>query len=106
MTNPCPRCAELEARLQNFEKETFEKLRERVRELEYAVLAYYLGRPSFKTVELAKKTFESHSEEPENAAPTGNPTTGGFMWIDTDGRAWIRTNEGNVYPHPLLKDEK
>lgn len=129
MTDPCPRCAELEARLANFERETFTELRARVGKLEAIRqlandVCVAMHPPEVQTAihKLHGALWELTKDErgklpepfktsgyvylPESADPTANPTRGSYHWIDQDGKAWIRTSEGNVYPHPLFKVEK
>jgi hypothetical protein len=43
---------------------------------------------------------------PESADPIANPVSGTYHWIDTDGKHWIRTTDGKVYPHPLFGTAK
>lgn len=180
----CPRCAELEARLANFERETFTELRERLDrfetlrklannvvvaksgELQGAVFDLHAGLNRLDETDFGKhpaaargqtlhqmlnqliaiewaatrlvefvenndhadvtevdplfenlkKVVEKKPPQlpepfktsgyvylPENADPHANPTEGTFMWVDEDGKVWLRNNkDGTKVPHPVM----
>lgn len=114
----CPRCAELETRLANFERETFAELRARVAELEAGIheiqlmsvpAGYDPGNSDITKVckRVLREPFKTSGYVylPESADPDANPTEGTFMWVDEDGKVWLRQKDGTKIPHPLLNSD-